>query len=124
MQNYEVVIEATVSTRAKATEARFKAFDLTRDLDRAWTYTCGEPLFPTLWSPNFLESPEGWATNAKEVDAKLARLEGQPYGVGGEMVHSHWLGLPIFPLKEALEVVDALSTASEATKALIDTAGL
>src|SRR5256885_15091497 len=51
VQNYEVVIEATVSTRDEATQARLKAFDITRDLDRAWAYVCGEPLHPVLWSP-------------------------------------------------------------------------
>jgi hypothetical protein len=120
VQNYEVVIEASVSTRAEATEARFKAFDLTRDLDRAWIYACGEPLHPALMSLNLLESPEGWATNAKEVDIKLASLEGQPYSIGGNVEHRHWLGLPTFPLKDALEVVEALNTAPEATQALVD----
>lgn len=120
VQNYEVVIEVAVSTRAEATEARFKAFDLTRDLDRAWIYACGEPLHTVLMSLNLLESPEGWATNAKEVDTKLASLEGEPYGVGGDIVHNHWLGLPVFPLKDALEVVEAIKTASEATHALVD----
>jgi hypothetical protein len=120
VQNYEVVIEATVSTRDEATEARFKAFDLTRDLDRAWTYTCGEPLHPVLWSLNLLESPEGWATNAKEVDTILAQREQQPYGISETTERRHWLGLPLFPLKDALKVIEALSTASDATQALVD----
>ncbi len=120
VQNYEIVIEAAVSTRAEAAEARFKAFDLTRDLDRAWTYVCGEPLHPTLPSLNFLESPEGWATNAKELDTQLASLEGQPYSVFGKAERRHWLGLPFFPLKDALTAIEALNTASEATQSLVD----
>jgi len=120
VQNYEVVIEAEVSTRDEATQARFKAFDLTGDLDRAWTYACGEPLNPALLSLNFLESPEGWATNSKEVDTKLASLEGQPYSVFGETVRRHWLGLPHFPLKDALDIIEGLNTASDATQALVD----
>ncbi|MDQ3474307.1 MAG: hypothetical protein M3447_11275 [Acidobacteriota bacterium] len=120
VQNYEVVIEASVSTRDEATEARMKAFDLTRDLDRAWIYVCGEPLHPHLWSLNFLQSPEGWDTNAKEIDRKLASLEGQPYAVFGKTEQRHWLDLSFFPLQDALRVIQALNVASEATQALVD----
>jgi hypothetical protein len=120
VQNYELAIEATVSSREEAWEAKSKAFNLASDLDKAWVYACGEPLHSVSTTFLFFDAPEGWQTNANEVDIKLAQAGGQPYISSGEEIYRHWVHMPIFPLKEALKILEALKTASEATLALVD----
>jgi hypothetical protein len=120
VQNYELVIEASVSSRDEAWKAKSKAFALAAGLDKAWVYACGEPLHPVSQTFLFLDAPEGWQTNAKEVDVKLAQSRGEPFVISSEEVQRHWVHLPIFPLREALNILEALKTASEATLALVD----
>jgi hypothetical protein len=118
--NYQVIIEATVSTREEGWKAKSEAFKLVEELDRAWVYVCGRPLHPVHMELCFIEVPEGWSTNAKEVDVRLTPAEGGIYGTIEVGKSQHWMQLPFFPLSEALKVREALKVASEVTLALRD----
>jgi hypothetical protein len=118
--NYQVIIEATVATREEGWKAKFEAHKLADDLDRAWVYVCGLPLHPVYTQLQFDTPPEGWRTNAKEVDVGLAQAEGKMYAIIGSEKHWHWMQLPFFPLREVLKVREGLTVASEAIRALAD----
>jgi hypothetical protein len=120
VQSYQVIIEATVSSREEAWKAKFEAFELAEELDRAWVYVCGRPLHPVHLQLQFLDSPRGWSTNAKGVDVRLAQAEGRPYVTLGLIKDRHWIQMPFFPLRESLRVREALRIAPEPTSALVD----
>jgi hypothetical protein len=118
VHNYQVIIEATVLTREGAWKAKFEASDLASELDRAWVYVCGRPLHPVYMQLHFDKPPEGWRTNAKEVDVRLAQAEDKMYTIIEPGKDWHWMQLPFFPLREVLKVRESLTVASEATLAL------
>jgi hypothetical protein len=119
VQNYRVIIEGSVSTRDEAWAVTRDAFQLASDVDRAWVYTCGRPLIPIHNELQFIDAPEGWQTNAKEIDTALARAQGGLSASGVRIISRHWMHLPRFPLAGALKVRNALNTASNATLALV-----
>jgi hypothetical protein len=119
VQNYQVIIEATVSTRAEAWEAKSDAFELAEELDRAWIYVCGRPLHYAYTKLQFLDSPEGWRTNAREIDVRLAQAEGGIYGTTS-FEYRDWMQIPFLPLREVLRVREALRIALEPITALVD----
>jgi hypothetical protein len=118
VHNYQVIIEATVLTREGAWKAKLEASDLASELDRAWVYVCGRPLHPVYMQLQFDKPPEGWRTNAKEVDVRLAQTEDKMYTIIEPGKDWHWMQLPFFPLREVLKVRESLTVASEATLAL------
>lgn len=120
IHNYQVIIEATVATREEGWKAKLEAHELVHDLDRAWVYVCGRPLHPLHTQLYLDEPPEGWSTNAKEIDARLAHAEEGLYATLEIEQGRHWMQLPFFPLSEALKVRRVLKTASEVTLALTD----
>lgn len=120
IHNYQVVIEATVATREEGWKTKFEAHKLAHDLDRAWVYVCGRPLHPIHIQLHFDKPPEGWSTNAKKVDVRLARAAGLPYVIMGEEKSRSWMQLPFFPLREALKVRQALNANPETILALAD----
>ena len=93
---------------------------MVHDLDRAWVYVCGRPLHPLHTQLYLDEPPEGWSTNAKEIDARLAHAEEGLYATLEIEQGRHWMQLPFFSLSEALKVRRVLKTASEVTLALTD----
>jgi hypothetical protein len=116
----QVIIEATVSNREEAWKAKFEVFELAEELDRAWVYVCGRPLHPVHMQLQFLDSPKGWSTNAKEIDVRLAQAEGSPYATLDLVKSRHWMQMPFSPLREVLRVRETLRIASESTSALVD----
>jgi hypothetical protein len=59
VQNYVVVIEATVPTLGEAWKAKLNAFDLASNLDKAWIYVCGEHLHHVSMTLLFIYAGRG-----------------------------------------------------------------
>jgi len=121
IHDYQLCIEADVSNREEVWQAGFEAADLAEGLDRSWVYVCGEPLHPVISVPRLYHGPAGWSGNSDAIIQRLARGDGVPFAIGSPTIKArHWMHIPLYPLKHAIEVSVALESAPESLSALVE----
>jgi hypothetical protein len=121
---YSVVLEAEVSTQEQLQARQQDVLELTRDLDRVWTYAAGSP-FSATPHPTLLlnKGPERWYTNYKDVDRAIERARSlSPFVIEGEwsIEPRQWIQMPVWPLKRALNILEPYRSALVETYALIE----
>lgn len=117
--NYSVVIETDVSTPEEIRARRSYAYELADDLNRVWTYVCGEPLNAARLSLVEMDAPPGWITNAPKMEKELQAIIS---GVTGQLsiVNRHQTYCTDLPLSKALDLLDSYRTSSHAIRTLVE----
>ncbi len=118
--DYRILLETTASSLAEFWKKRDLAFQIISDLDRVWVYATGQPLIPTHLTLAVVEAPEGWRTNAPEIEEAIRIQDGELVMGETSIISRHWLYTPEFPLGAALSALDALRSADTVTRALVD----
>jgi hypothetical protein len=116
---YSVIIETDVSTPDEIWAKQNAAYELADDLNRVWTYACGQPLNVARLGLVEMNAPPAWTTNATEVEEKLhAAISGLTGHVSIQT--RYWTYYSELPLAKALDVWESYRTASDVIRTLIE----
>ena len=118
--SYSIWIETEVSSPEEIWAKRSTAFELADDLNRVWTYVCGQPINAARFGLVACHAPAAWTTNAEEVEKDLqAAISGLTYKEISIQTR-HWTYFPELPLAKALDVRESYETASDFVRTLIE----
>lgn len=118
--SYSIWIETEVSSPEEIWAKRSKGFELAYDLNRVWTYVCGQPINVARLGLVAYHAPAAWTTNAEEVEKDLqAAISGLTYKEISIQTR-HWTYCPELPLAKALDVRESYETASDFVRTLIE----
>ena len=118
--SYSIWIETEVSSPEEIWAKRSTAFELADDLNRVWTYVCGQPINVARFGLVACHAPAAWTTNAEEIEKDLqAAISGLTYKEISIQTR-HWTYCPELPLVKALDVRESYETAPDLVRALIE----
>ncbi|MBA7704942.1 hypothetical protein ES703_113765 [subsurface metagenome] len=118
--SYSIWIETGVSSPEEIWAKKGTAFELADDLNRIWTYVCGQPINAARLGLVAYHAPAAWTTNAEEVEKDLpAAISGLTYKEISIQTR-HWTYCPELPLAKALDVRESYETASDFVRTLIE----
>lgn len=117
---YHLLLDATPASLGEFWDKRESAFRIICDLDRAWIYVTGRPLAPRHLTLAVVDAPDGWHTNAAEVERAVRIRDGELVIGEASITSRHWLYAPEFPLRAAIAALKALRSADSVTHALVD----
>lgn len=116
---YSIAVETEVHTTEGVSDARRRADTLIEDLERIWPYSAGLPIRPVRTYLEVQYAPEGWTSNAKDVEKQTRSSQS---GLTAEVTvrSRHWVQAPYLPLKRALQSLDPFRAAPSVVQTLID----
>jgi len=118
--SYSIWIETEVSSPEEIWAKRSTPFELADDLNRVWTYVCGQPINVARFGLVACHAPAAWTTNAEEIEKDLqAAISGLTYKEISIQTR-HWTYCPELPLAKALDVRESYETASDLVRTLIE----
>jgi hypothetical protein len=118
--SYSVWIETEVSSPKEIWAKEDTGFKIADDLNRVWTYVCGQPINAALLGLVARDAPAAWTTNNKEVEKKLnAEISGMT--CNGIIIRTRYrMYVMELPLSKVLDVYESYKTAPDFIRALIE----
>lgn len=117
---YRVHIEVPVASMADYSAATSETYEIIEQIEKLWTYVCGEPLRPLLMHMSMDTTPDGWRSNEESVHRVMnIRMTGGIY-CKVEIVQTHWVILPYFPLERVLIARQLIDSFEDVYVSLID----
>jgi len=115
--SYSIWIETEVSSYKEIWTKRDSAFELADDLNRVWTYVCGQPINAARLGLVICHAPTAWTTNVEEVEWNL-----QAGGLTGKVSirTRHWAYCQELPLRKVLDILKKYKTAPDIVRELIE----
>lgn len=117
--SYSIWIETEVSSPEEIWAKKDIGFKIADDLNRVWTYVCGQPINAARLGLVVCDAPDAWTTNNKEVENKL---HAEISGITGNIIFQtrYYMYVMELPLSKALDVYESYKTASDLVHALIE----
>ena len=117
---YRIIIEGSVGSSGELLSVSSKIRKVAEDLDKFWTYACGEPLNPLQIRLNFQVIQNGWESNEESVKQYLLANCHKPIAVVKLGKKPDWNLIHWFPLMPALVARDEYQKAGPPIQALVD----
>jgi len=117
--SYSILIETEVSSHEEIWSKQKTAFELADDLNRVWTYVCGQPINAARFGLFAYNAPPAWKTNSEEVEEFLQTASS---GLKGKLSIQtrQWIYCPELPLKKALDLRQDYKIAPDLIRTLIE----